>query len=842
MDEGISVHMRAPRSSCLGYFERLEDGVAFGWVVDTSAPLKPVRVHAVIDGQETGQGLANENREDVRSMLSHPTGNLGFRYYVPEEYRDGQEHRLSFRLPGGMILRCFDPANPKETLPDLAFRLKRMPEIRGFVDGLRQGQLQGWVTRTEPGTTQPLGGCHVLVTCEGAHVAQLRADRYRGDVAAAMGCDPNCGFQLSLPRAFRSGTPRRFRFEVMPERIEIDGSPLVTSTVEDQLEAALLDVSEQMDAMFRDFVKLRRRVAEMLPQPGYNLADYDRWARVYYPALRVRVAAGRAIRSKADVTPPDPLVSILLPTYRPLMSDFVAAVESVIAQTYPNWELVIVDDCSRQPELRAQIKAFCDRDTRIRSVTRKRNGNISEATNTAIKAARGEWIAFFDHDDLLVDVAIEMMVREAQRTGAQVLYSDEDKVDQAGYFLEPNFKPDWNYRYLLGCNYVCHLLFVASTALAEAGPLDSKYNGAQDHDLILRLSEIVPADRINHVPEVLYHWRKTPNSTASDISRKGYAVDAGIRAVSDHLARRGVPAKVESVRGLTLYNPVWQLAAAPKVCIIIPFKDQVETTRKCLETVLRGTDYKQFEVILIDNWSLTAEAEAFVADAKRNRRVRVLRVEEAFNFSRLNNLAAAQTEAEFLLFLNNDLFPVEKNWLRLLVSEALADPGVAAVGGRYLYPNETVQHAGLVVGPRGLAAHAHRAAPSTDYGFIGRIALAHEVTAVTAACMLVRASVFHEVGCFDEVSFKVAYNDVDLCLRIRAAGHRVVYCAEMVAIHHESLSRGSDDRPENEVRFFQEQQMLLDRWGDHPLFRHDRAYNPHLTVDREPFYDLVPPV
>ncbi len=320
------------------------------------------------------------------------------------------------------------------------------------------------------------------------------------------------------------------------------------------------------------------------------------------------------------------------------------------------------------------------------------------------------------------------MVREAERASALVLYSDEDKIDQAGYFMEPNFKPDWNYRYLLGINYICHLLFVARETLEKVGLFDSKYNGAQDHDLILRLSEIVPADRIHHVPEVLYHWRKTPNSTAADLSNKGYAVNAGILAVSDHLARRGLPAKVESINGLTLYNPVWQMADSPKVCIIIPFKDEVATTRKCLDTVLKNTDYKQFEVILIDNWSLTAEASAFTAEAGKNKQVRVLRVEEVFNYSRLNNLAAAQTKAEFLLLLNNDLFPTNKNWLRLLVNEALADPGVAAVGGRFFYPNKTIQHAGVVVGLKGPATHVHRGALATDYGFTGRIALSHELT------------------------------------------------------------------------------------------------------------------
>lgn len=842
MNIGYSPSRSHPGAAFVGFFERLKDGVATGWIVSGAAPDSPVPVYAMVDGRETGTVLADLSREDVRLAIGHPTGNVGFSYSVPDEYLDGQEHRLSFRLPGGMVLGYFDPVDPPQVRPDLAFRIKRAPKIIGFVDGMRRGQLLGWVTRTEPGTTEALGGCHVLVTCDGARVAQLRADRYRGDAATQTKGDPNCGFQMAVPRAFRSATPRNFRFEVMPEGIEIEGSPLVTSTVEDDLEAALLDVSNQMDAMFRDFVKLRRRVTEMVPHPGYTLSDYDRWARAYYPALRARVDAERTTRSKAGASLPNPLVSILVPTYRPLMSDFAAAIESVMAQTYAEWELVIVDDCSRSPELTAGIKAFCDRDCRIRTVVREQNGNISEATNTAIEAAEGEWIAFFDHDDLLVDVAIEMMVREAQRTGARVLYSDEDKIDQAGYFLEPNFKPDWNYRYMLGCNYVCHLLFVGRDTLAEVGPLQRRYDGAQDHDLVLRLSEIVPAAAIHHVAEVLYHWRKTPGSTASDMSQKGYAVAAGVLAVSDHLARQGAPAKVRSVRGLTLYNFVWKYTASPTVYIIIPFKDEVETTRKCLETVLHNTQYSQFEVVLVDNWSMTAEASAFMVEAQWHKKVRVLHVDEPFNFSRLNNLAAAQTNSEFLLFLNNDVCPIAKNWLRLLVNECLFAPGVAAAGGRLLYPDGTVQHAGVVVGPRGLAAHGHRGSLPDEFGFIGRVALSHEVTAVTAACMLVRAAVFHAVGGFDEVGFKVAYNDVDLCLRIRAAGHKIVYCSEMVATHHESLSRGSDDRPEDEARFFQEQQLLLDRWGDHPLFRHDPAYSPHLTVDRQTFHDLVPPV
>lgn len=841
MNVSARVVPAAQASLFRGYFDRFEEGVATGWVMNASAPLQPITVFVVMDGQQVGQVLANIVRDDIRQALGHPTGAVGFRYDVPASYLDGKRHVLSFRLAGGAVLRYLDSSDTEASLDSLSFSIRRVAQVSGFVDGLRQGRLQGWVLRREPDAPSFAGGCHVRVTCNGRRVAQVRANRYRGDVVHAMGGEPNCGFSVEVPQAFRSSVPQTFRFEVMPEGIEIEGSPVVTSTVDDRLEDALLRITAQIDTLYRELAALRRGVVDLVPTPGYSLSDYDRWARAYYPALRARVDAERERRAAAGTAMATPLVSVLVPTYRPLMTDFVAAVESVIGQTYQNWELVIVDDCSKDAALTAGIKAMCKRDKRIRSVVRRVNGNISEATNTALEAARGEYVAFFDHDDMLVDVALEMMVEAALRTGARMLYSDEDKVDQAGYYLEPNFKPDWNYRYMLGVNYVCHLLFVERRLLQEVGPLRSKYNGAQDHDLILRLSEAVPREMIHHVPEVLYHWRKTPNSTATDMSRKSYALDAGVLAVGDHLQRRGIKAKVEVMEGLGLYRPVWQVDESPAVTIIIPFKDEVDTTRRCLETVLAKTEYANFDVILIDNWSVTQEALDFIAEAGALPQVRVLTVEEEFNYSRLNNLAVAQTDAELLVFMNNDLFPETADWLRLLVNELLVDPGVAAVGGRFLYPNGTVQHAGVIVGEGGPACHVHKWAPGTDAGFTGRIVLSHEMTAVTGACMLVRAPVFREVGGFDEVGFKVAFNDVDLCLKIRMAGYRIVYCAEMVAAHHESLSRGSDDRPEQEARFFGEQQLMAERWGSNPLFVSDPGYNPHFTVDRQTFFDLKAP-
>ena len=825
----------------VGYFDSFQDGEARGWAIDARQSASPVRLHVLIDRQEVATVLCDELREDVQAALGHSTGRLGFRFSVPPEFMDGEPHALSFRFADRSILPLIDPSAPDEVAEEYAFVLNRPFGFQSFIDGMKQGALRGWVQRIDVFNGERRGGCHILLTANGARVAQVKADRYRGDVAAALGGDPNCGFEIILPQRFRKGGTQTFRFLVTPDDHELMGSPLTTTLVDDALEERLLGINEAVERLYREITALRTSVADVMPAPTYNLGDYDRWARRYFDRLHARVSAARRRRDSAEQPPPRPLVSILCPTYKPMMSDFVAAVDSVIAQTYNNWELIIVDDGGKSAEIARRIAGYCASDPRIRCVTLKKNLGISGATNAGLEAARGEWVAFFDHDDLLVDVAVEMMVDAAQATGARMLYSDEDKIDQAGYFLEPNLKPDWNYRYVLGCNYVCHLLFVEAETLRRVGPLRTGYDGAQDHDLILRLAEEVPGRQIPPVPEVLYHWRKTPNSTAVDVSKKGYAIDAGVRCVGDHLARRGVAAEVSSIRGLTLYGIKWLADAQPSVSVIVPFKDQVETTQRCVDALLAHTDHPNFDVILVDNWSVTIEARSFIKRMKRLARVRVLTVEEDFNYSRLNNLAAAQTGSDFLLFMNNDVFVEDPAWLSTLIGEANLTDDVAVVGGKLMYPNGTIQHAGVVVGPEGIAAHAHRGAPLTDYGYIGRAMLSHETSAVTAAGMLVRADVFRKVGGFDEVDLKVAYNDVDLCLRIREAGWRVIWCAEFVAAHHESLSRGSDDRPEHEARFFRETQVMKQRWGDKPLFRRDPFYSRFFTVDRQPFFDLVDP-
>ncbi|MGI4748633.1 MAG: glycosyltransferase family 2 protein [Janthinobacterium lividum] len=832
---------RAKPAIFLGYVDSFSGGIAKGWAVNTRSPTEPTHLHVLVDHQEVDLVVCDELREDVQKALGHPTGRLGFTFTLPQSFVDGNPHILSFRFGDRAIVPQLDAVESDLMHEECAFTLHRLYEFQSYLDGMKQGALRGWVQKLDTVTQERTGGCHILVTANGVRVVQVKADRYRGDVAAVLGGDPNCGFEIILPNSFRRGGQQTFRFVVTPHDIELAGSPLTTTLVDDQLEARLLEIQAKVERLHGEIARLRTDVSDIVPKPSYNLGDYDRWARRYYDRLRARVSTDRAREAGQVPAALQPLVSILCPTYKPMMSDFTAAVDSVIAQTYRNWELIIVDDGAKSPEVAARIARYCEQDPRIRAVTLKKNLGISGATNAGLADVRGDYVAFFDHDDLLVDVAIEMMVRAAQSTGARMLYSDEDKIDQAGYFLEPNLKPDYNYRYLLGCNYICHLLFVETASLKTVGDLRPVYDGAQDHDLILRLAELIPASEIHHVPEVLYHWRKTPNSTAVNIGNKSYAIDAGVKAVGDHLERRGIKAEVSSIRGLTLYGVKWLQKTQPHVSIIIPFKDQVETTQKCIDALLTFTDYKSFDIVLVNNWSVTQEAVDFCRRISKLKRVSVLTVEEDFNYSRLNNLAAKGRDAEFFFFMNNDVFVQDKDWLRTIVGEALVAPDIGIVGGKFLYPNDTIQHAGVVVGPAGVAAHVHRGAPLTDYGYIGRAMLSHEVSAVTAAGMLIRADLFRDVGGFDEEHLKVAYNDVDLCLKVRDAGWRIVWCAEFVAYHHESLSRGSDDRPEHEARFYAETQTMQERWGSHPLYRRDPFYSKHFTVDRQPFFDLVDP-
>lgn len=808
------------------FIDSLDEFLLRGWAVDRANPENIAVIHVIIDGQEVASIRCDGRRPDVQAT-GFASEAVGFEFQIPQAFLDNKSHRLEMRDGWRRIVVL--SINNQPTV-SINFTIVLKPQIASFVDGLRQGAFEGWVLRKAHSSAPYEGGSVVRITCDGATVGQTRANRYRGDVSRMLSAPPACGFQFVPPPSVRRGYPRDFRFYVMPENTELVNSPQYTTVVADVEEGRLLALMDSVDALHRELTRVRRQVREMLPRPGHTLATYDAWYRRYAEALRQRVLAWPERDDK-------PLVSIVCPVYRPNLKEFEAAVESVRAQTYSNWELILTDDCSKDEALTALITRYAAEDSRIRAIPRRKNGRISAATNTALDAARGDWIVFFDHDDLLADVALDCMIAAGQDGNKSVLYSDEDKIDATGIFSEPAFKPDWNHRLLLGVNYICHLLVVRHDVLKKVRPLRGMYDGAQDHDLILRLSEVVSGDEIQHVPEVLYHWRKTPNSTASDISAKTYAITAGVSAVRDHLERMGRAATVHPIRDMTLYNVRFTPKREPSVTIIIPFKDQIETTRRCIEALEAHTDYSNWNVILVDNWSTTAESLKFATEIRKKKNMRILTVEEPFNYSRLNNLAASKTKADYLVLMNNDLFVLNDDWLAAIVGEAESDPAVGVVGGRFTYPNGTVQHAGVILGIGGVAGHVHAGLPPDEGGYGGRAMFAQELSAVTAAGMLVRRSAFQEVGGFDEVDLQVAFNDVDLCLKLRRSGYKIIYTPAFRAEHHESLSRGDDERPLQEARFFQEVEVMKQRWGQQLL--RDPFYSPHFALDRQAFFDLI---
>jgi O-antigen biosynthesis protein len=811
--------------------DSFDDGVILGWAHDPRSPRDSERFFVVVDGEQTMEVVCQTPRPDVANAGLAPE-NVGYRASLPRKLLDGQRHHVEFRD----IRRRPVKMRVNDKLADFFdFTYVWRPKIRSFVDGMRSGGLEGWVLQVDYDTGKLQGNCMVRVTCDGATIGHTRANRVRADVGRTLSAPPQCGFRFVPPQSMRRGYPQTYRFYLMPGDIELEQSPVVASLITDDGEARLLELSDAIDKMHVEMTRLRRKVRELLPQPVFTVANYDEWYRLYAKTLTRRVAETRPSTKGAQT----PLVSVICPVYRPELTEFKAAVASVQAQTYQNWELILVDDGSGDPALTKCITTLTKSDSRIKAQPMAANGGISLSTNAGLKAASGEWIAFFDHDDLLTDVALETMVRAAQATGAKVLYSDEDKVDMAGNFSAPAFKPDWNHRLMLGVNYVCHLLFVAKPELDQVGPLRSKYDGAQDHDLILRLAEHLDPSQIHHVPEILYHWRITANSTASDVGAKPYAIEAGLACIRDHLKRLGRKATVTNMQASTLYHQKWKYSEEPQVEIIIPFKDEIATTSQCIEAILSQTRYRNYKITLIDNWSTSSEAQSFTEEITKLRNVRVIRVEEPFNYSRLNNLAAQASTAEFLVLMNNDLFVNNSNWLRVCVDEALADPKVAIVGGKFYYPTRTVQHAGIVMGLGGVAGHVGIGLPEDDFGYGGRLMFSQEYSGVTAAGMLVRRSVFEAVGGLDEKHLTIAFNDVDLCLKVRAAGYKVIWTPDFTAIHHESLSRGDDERPAQETRFFHESEVMKERWGS-ALLR-DPFYNKNFSLDRAPYTELLPP-
>lgn len=473
-------------------------------------------------------------------------------------------------------------------------------------------------------------------------------------------------------------------------------------------------------------------------------------------------------------------------------------------------------------------------DARIKIAFRERNGHIAAATNSAFALASGAYAALLDHDDVLRPHALaEVALTLAKRPDAEILYSDEDKIDQKGIRFDPYFKPQWNPELLLCQNYFNHLTVHRSDNIRRAGGWRSGYDGSQDWDLNLRITSFIDHAKIVHIPKILYHWRATGTSAASAATQKSYAVVNGARALADHAARLGIDATVEEVADTTWFRLKRSLPdPAPKVSILIPTKNGRDVLRTCIESIRQRTDYPDYEIIVIDNNSDDPASLAYFRDIAAKGWARVIAYPHPFNYSAINNFAVRHAAGSLLVLLNNDIEVISRNWLREMAALALV-PGAGCVGAMLYYPDDTIQHAGIVLGIGGVAGHGHKRFERGRSGYYGMLKLPHNVSAVTGACLMVAKAIYEEVGGLDEDHLRVAFNDVDFCLKVREAGYRNVWTPYAELYHHESLSRGIEDTPEKKQRFKSEVLHMLARWGDR--LRADPYYSPHLTLRREDF-------
>lgn len=526
--------------------------------------------------------------------------------------------------------------------------------------------------------------------------------------------------------------------------------------------------------------------------------------------------------------------SIVVPLYNTPQNFLKEMIDSVVDQSYPNWELCMADGSDSQHDYVGQYVAKRQKkDDRIKYRRLASNEGISENTNRCLEMATGDYIGLFDHDDVLHPSALYEYMKVICEKDADFIYCDEDKFETLkGKYYDPHFKPDFAEDNLRSNNYICHFTVFQKELLEQAGTFRKEFDGSQDHDLILRLTE--KAKRIVHIPRILYHWRVSSASVASDPYAKPYTIQAGIRAVSEHLERCGLKGTVESTKvHPNIYRVKYELERQPLVSIIIPNYNHIKDLSTCLDSILEKTTYPNYEIIIVENNS-DEETFRFYDTLKRydNIKVVVYHPTSGFNYSAINNYGRSFANGEHLILLNNDIEVITPDWIEeMLMYSQRSDVG--AVGAMLYYPNDTIQHAGVIVGVMRVAAHIYRTFPKGSPGYFGRCAYQQNLSAVTAACLMVKSAVYDEVNGLDE-TFEVAFNDIDFCMRIREKGYKNVWTPFAELYHHESISRGEEDTFEKQQRFQGEVDRFIERWEE-PLNQGDPYYNPNLSYDHADF-------
>lgn len=589
--------------------------------------------------------------------------------------------------------------------------------------------------------------------------------------------------------------------------------------------------------------RVRRRVSPAarvvraaLARPS-DRAEYAAWVAQFdtlSPEIREAIA-----RDVAKLPSP-PVISIVMPVFNVAAEHLERAIESVIEQIYPFWELCVADDASTAVHVRPLLERYAAEEERIRVVFRQTNGHISAASNSALALAQGDYVGFLDHDDELAPHALYAVAKELQSfPDAEILYSDEDRIDERGRRFGPHFKPDYNPELLLGQNFVTHFCVYRRSLLESTGGFRLGFEGSQDHDLLLRATARCAPDQIRHIPRVLYHWRAIPGSVALSVDEKPYAGLAGRRAVEEHVRALDPGAEVLEGPNPVVYRARFSLPQKrPLVSIIVPTRNGVGMLRRCIDSVFDKTTYRPFELIVMDNGTDEPASLEYLDGLERQQHCTVLRDTRPFNYAALNNAAAERARGEFLLLLNNDTEVITPEWLDEMVRWGVR-PGIGTVGAKLLYEDGTLQHGGLVLGIGGIAGHSHKAFPGDSPGYFGRLQIAHQVGGNTGACLLVRRSVYLEHGGLDAKNLKVSYNDVDFCIRLARSGLRHIWTPFAVLSHYESKSRGSDEAPGNRGRAARERHYMRWRWRSD--LEYDPAYSSNLTNGTQDFGLAWPP-
>ena len=571
------------------------------------------------------------------------------------------------------------------------------------------------------------------------------------------------------------------------------------------------------------------KVAAKVRTASTREIPYQKWIVRHLPGPK---ELERQRREKFDF---QPKISIVIPLYKTQEKYLRQLVETIKEQTYPNWELCLSDGSGANSPIAGLLESLAASDERIKVVSHEESLQISENTNAAIEIATGDYIAFADHDDELTPNALFECVKALNKNrDVKVLYSDEDKMSMDGHkFFQPHFKPDYNPDLLCTVNYICHLFVVDRKVIEQVGTLRKEFDGAQDYDFIFRCIEAVSPEEICHVPKILYHWRCHEESTAENPESKTYAFESGKRAIEEHYRRTGIDAEVYQGEFLGLYRTRFHRDHDPLISIIIPNKDHIDDLKRCMDSIDQKSTYKNYEYIIVENNSTDdATFQYYKKLEAENPKAHVVYWDKEFNYSAINNYGAAFAKGEYLLLLNNDTEIINEDCLEELLGYCMRSD-VGAVGARMYYEDDTIQHAGVVIGFGGIAGHCFVLQPRGTTGYCHRIICAQDYSAVTAACMMVKREAFDKVGGLTE-ELAVAFNDIDFCLKVRKTGKLVVYDPYAEWFHYESKSRGYEDSPEKVERFNDEVDTLLRSWRE-IIEQGDPYYNPNLTLDNSDF-------